>query len=162
MARTKKPTTEELIAKYFNINCLPVEEVVEKMEGIRKGTFRFIEFFSPKATIDGGMIFKRAKTEIQAKVDHTHTKNYEEPTFHRNEDSTYIVENAIKFNNVTKNYLMTIVPLWDTYETEYVDGEGNAIEKEVAEKMLKPSAPRKDGKLPSMLTPRAYMVADIH
>lgn len=142
-------------------STLAIETLIERFEGIRKGTYHNIEFYSIPKTINGETIYKVASTEIQAKIDHTHSKNYEEPTYHRHEDSEYLVDNAIKLNNKTGNYLVTIVPKWDTYKTEYLDKDGNPISEEYAKSIIKPTI-KKSEKPPVMITPKATNILSIH
>lgn len=146
--------------KKHNLTALPLEKVIEGFEEIRRGTFHHISFFSLPSTIDGRTIYKISTTELQAKIDHTHGKNYEEPSFHRTEDSTYIVDNGIKFNNKTQNYLVTIVPNMEKYKSVYADENGIEIPKEEAEKWLKPK--KKSNKPISFMTPKATQILYIH
>lgn len=97
---------------------------------------------------------------MQTGVDYKHTKYYHEPTYHRNEDSTYIVDNSIKINNKNGNYLLTITPMWHTYKTRYEDVDGNPIDKAVAESLL-PTRKKSDNP-PSKITPNANNVIFIH
>lgn len=140
---------------------MTVEEVIARMEELGKVQFHNITFCSMKETVDGRMIFKKASVEVPVSVDQRNCKDYKEPTYHRNEDSTYIVDNAIKFNNTTKNLLLKIKPIWKTYKSEYYDENGNHIEKETAINLLKPSK-HFSTDLPQVLTAKATQIIAIN
>ena len=142
------------------MKTLSIAEVIEKMNNVGKGEFHNISFYSEKKAKDGTIIRKIAETQLQTGVNYKHTKYYNEPTYNRDEDSTYLVDNSIKINNKTGNYLLTITPMWETYKTRYEDLYGNPISKAVAESLLPEK--KKSNTLPSKITPNAKNVLFIH
>lgn len=141
------------------IKTYEISEIVEKLAEIGKGEFHRIKFFSEPKTTDKSVIRKIVTATIRTKIDHTHMKAYEEPSFHRNEESTYIVGNALKRNDKTGNYLLKIAPLWDTYKVEYEEEDGTPISKEDALARIKPS-PKKDGEPPIIITVNAHNIIE--
>ena len=142
-----------------NTKTFSIAEIIDKLQEIGKGEFHRIRFFSEPKTIDGSIIRKVVTTTIRTKIDHTHMKSYEEPSFHRNEESTYLVSDALKHNEKTGNYLLKVAPLWDTWKVEYEEADGTPISKEEATARIKPSS-KKDGEPPIIITVNAKNILE--
>lgn len=136
-----------------------LNDIISTLNKIGKGEFHHIEFYSEPKTTDGSKIFKIASATIRTKIDHTHCKAYTDPSYHRTEDSTYILADALKVNNKTGNTLLKVAPLWDTYKVTYEDENGNALTAEEAKARIKPSNHSSDEK-PLIITVNASKVLD--
>lgn len=129
--------------KIFSV--LTMDEIVEKLNTIKGGQFSTIKFFSEPKTINKEVIYKVTEMQLQTKIDYTHRADYVEPTFHREEDSEYLIDKAIKHNNNTNKDLFTACPLASAKpKVHYYTENGTEITADVAKAIIKPKAPSKN------------------
>ena len=122
---------------------LTLNEVIEKINHKRKGGIITVEYYSSQKTIDGSVLYKKTKMQARVKIKKENLSDYKEPTYKRTDDSTYIVDNAIKRMNTTNNALLFIFPFNSTFKTRkaYCLADGTEITNEKATEILKPKKP---------------------
>lgn len=147
---------------------LSIETLIEKIKTIGGGEFHSLTFVSnPKVKKEYGdrVIHKISTVSIRTKLDHENTKRYKDYLAERGyigeraEDSTYILDKALKKNNKTGNTLFMVIPRYDTFRTHYEDEDGNEIPAEkVAEMTYKKS---KSDTPPYVISVNASKVIDL-
>ena len=149
--------------KFFDL-----ETLIEKIKTIGGGEFHTLTFVSaPKMrkAYESTPIYKINKVQIRTKLDYEHTARYAEYVENhpymgtRPEDSTYILDKAIKHNNKTNNDLFVIIPKYETWVSHYEDENGNEISAEqVAEMTCKKSRGEEP---PYVMTANARKIIDL-
>ena len=130
---------------------LTFAEITERMNKKGKGHFTYITYYSEKKTIDGGIIYKVAsKVPFLAKINGKNRKCYVAPTSTRNEDSTYIVENAVKHNNKTNNDLLVLHLVNKKHKVQYFTENGTEISEAEATARIVPT--KSYGGIPTTIT----------
>ena len=143
-----------------NLTPMEFESVIKKLENVQGGRFAYVTFYSLPKTTNGETIYKVSKVHTQCKIDYTHRQDYVEPTFKREEDSTYIISKAIKHNNKTNNDLLVIYPVANSkVQTSYYNANGDEMTKEQAQAIIKPKAPSKTPII--FMTPNARQILEI-
>ena len=143
------------------------ENVLGKIKTLGGGEFHSLTFVS-KPQMKKGMpiINKVNKVSIRTKLDYENTKRYadyvaEHPYMAtREEDSTYVVDKAIKHNNKTNNDLFVIIPRYDTWESHYETENGDLVSKEEFEKMA--CKKTKKGEPPYVMTVNARQILELN
>ena len=144
-----------------------MDELMEKLNTIKGGTFATVTFYSTPKTNDGSIIYKVTKVQVHSKVDHTHMNDYEIPSYHRNDNSDYLISKALKYNNNTGNTLIVLVPMRDKQiTTTYYDSEWNLMDTQTAKDMLyvpkkRATTEKVEKSQPKMLTPNAKNILNI-
>jgi len=118
--------------------ALTLDQVIAALNNYKGGRFHKLSYYSKPKTIDGSTIYKVTETTVRMKVNEKNCKGYAEPTTHRNENSTYIVDKVLKYNNKTENYLLKIFPIWSRHKSYYLNEQGNEISNAEALAVIKP------------------------
>lgn len=143
----------------MKITTLSLNEVKAGINAIKKGVFAKVCYYSEPKTIDGSKLYKITNAVIRTKIDRTHKECYVEPTYHRNEDSEYLIDNALKTNNNTGNTLFCINPVWNQTSAKFYNEDGEEVSAEQAKAIIKPS--KSSNGVPDFITVNAAKIISI-